>query len=172
MNTGATVSSCRGQASQYRQRNLGRRLWAAVGAHEAAASLAGQTHCSEKSSLAAGRGGTGLQQLSLLQTSLEQQFHMLQLGKKKKSESHSSISTQIPGASHEVMLRQQSRLGTGRSNSGSVSLHSLLPAPRSPLEGLLARHVNKTFKFRKFSSLGLLTLLMEVAQNTEALNIS
>lgn len=96
---------------------------------------------------------------------------MLQLGK-KKSESHSSISTHVPGASREVMLRQQSRLGTGRSNSGSASLHSLLPAPWSPLEGLLARHVNKTFKFRKFSSLGLLTLLMEVAQNTEALNIS
>lgn len=67
------------------------------------------------------------------------------------------------------MFRQQNRLGTGRSNSAS---QHLLPAPQSSLEGLLARHINKTFKFGKFSSLGLLTLLMEVAQNTEALNIS
>lgn len=68
------------------------------------------------------------------------------------------------------MFRQQNRLGTGRSNSASQ--HLLLPAPQSSLEGLLARHINKTFKFGKFSSLGLLTLLMEVAQNIEALNIS
>lgn len=90
--------------------------------------------------------------------------------RKKRSQSHSSISTQTPGASHEMMFRQQNRFGTGRANS--VPQHPLLPAAQSPLEGLLARHINKTFKFRKFSSLGLLTLLMEVAQNTEALNIS
>lgn len=56
--------------------------------------------------------------------------------------------------------------------STSASWHPLLSAPQSPLVGLLARHINKTFNFRKFSSLGLLTLLMKVAQNTEALNIS
>lgn len=42
--------------------------------------------------------------------------------------------------------------------STSASWHPLLPAPQSLLVGLLARHVNKTFNFRKFSSLGLLTL--------------
>lgn len=145
---------------------MGRRLWAAGGAHEAVASVAGHTHHSEKNSLAAGRRGTGLQHSPSSKPHPRTAIPQASVRGRKNSESHSSICTQTPGASHEMMLRQQNRLGTGRSNSASQH-----PSPhwRGCWQGTSIKHLSSQ---SSESSLGLLTLLTEVAQNNEALNIS